>query len=113
MGFHKTASTHLQELMNCHSAALAARGIWYQPQAGYPAHHDTANPLLVGDAGPFEAMIGAAKAAGAHPMTLSSENLAGVVFTPELALLIELVAAVHVFDEIEWHAAIPTHRTFL
>src|SRR3546814_799690 len=106
MGFHKTASTHLQELMNCHSAALAARGIWYQPQAGYAAHHDTANPLLVGDAGPFEAMIGEAKAAGAHTMILSSENLEGVVFNPEIALLIERVAADHGFDEIEWHAVI-------
>ncbi|HVI99262.1 MAG TPA: hypothetical protein VM657_09375 [Sphingomonas sp.] len=106
MGFHKTASTHLQELLNHHSAALAERGIWYQHQAGYAAHHDTANPLLVGDTGPFEAMIAAAKAAGAHTMILSSENLEGVVFNPEIALLIERVAADHGVVDIEWHAVI-------
>src|SRR3546814_5393940 len=51
-------------------------------------------------------MIGEAKAAGAHTMILSSENLEGVVFNPEIALLIERVAADHGFDEIEWHAVI-------
>src|SRR3546814_12041701 len=51
-------------------------------------------------------MIGEAKAAGAHTMSLSSENLEGVVFNPEIALLIERVAADHGFDEIEWHAVI-------
>src|SRR3546814_16512273 len=49
-------------------------------------------------------LIGETKAAGAHTMSLSSANLEGVVFNPEIALLIERVAADHGFDEIEWHA---------
>jgi hypothetical protein len=106
MGFHKTASTHLQDLMNRNSTRLAERGVWYERQAGYPAHHDVANTLLVGDAAPFEAMIADAKAAGCHTVILSSENLEGVVFNAPIALLIEQVAADQSIADIEWHAAI-------
>lgn len=106
MGFHKTASTYLQELFNHNCEALAVRGIWYEWQPTYAAHHDIANPLLVGDTDPFEAMIANTKAAGAHTMILSSENLEGAVFNPEIAALIEQVAGEHGFDEIEWHAVI-------
>jgi hypothetical protein len=106
MGFHKTASTHLQDLMNRNSAALAERGVWYERQSGYPAHHNVANPLLVGDAAPFEAMIANARAAGSRTLILSSENLEGVVFNTGVATLIEETAAAHGIAEIEWHAAI-------
>ena len=41
MGFHKTASTHLQALMNANHAAMAERGVWYEPRQ-YAAHHDIA-----------------------------------------------------------------------
>ena len=45
LGFHKTASTHLQHLFNLNAESMAARGVWYQPQADYPAHHPAAPSL--------------------------------------------------------------------
>ncbi|MCW3847011.1 hypothetical protein OF829_07145 [Sphingomonas sp. LB-2] len=106
MGFHKTASTHLQDLMNRNQARIAERGIWYQPEPGYPAHHGAANPLLVGDTAPFEAMIADARAAGCHTMIFSSENLEGLVFNASIAALLEETAAAKGVTEIEWHAVI-------
>ena len=106
MGFHKTASTHLQDLMNRNSARLAERGIWYEHQSAYPAHHGIADPLLVGDSGPFEAMLANAKAAGSHTMIFSSENLEGAVFNPIVAAQLEEVAAENGVETIEWHAVI-------
>lgn len=106
MGFHKTASTHLQDLMNRNSARLAERGVWYQPEPGYPAHHGTANPLLVGDTAPFEAMIDDAHAAGCHTTIFSSENLEGLVFNASIAALLEETAAARGVTSIEWHAVI-------
>ncbi|MEZ0244655.1 MAG: hypothetical protein ACAH11_14870 [Sphingomonas sp.] len=106
MGFHKTASTHLQDLMNRNSARLAERGVWYQPEPGYPAHHGTANPLLAGDTAPFEAMIDGALASGCHTMILSSENLESLVFNAQIAALLEETAAAKGVTEIEWHAVI-------
>ncbi|MCW3834591.1 hypothetical protein ACFQ1E_04010 [Sphingomonas canadensis] len=105
MGFHKTASTHLQALMNGNCEAMAARGIWYEHHR-FAAHHDIANPLLVGDAGPFAAMLANAAAAGCHTVILSSENLEALPFNPGVAELIETTAAAGGADTIEWHAAI-------
>jgi len=106
MGFHKTASTHLQDLMNRNQPRLAERGVWYQPEPGYPAHHGTANPLLVGDTARFEAMIDDARAAGCHTMIFSSENLEGLVFNAAVAGLLERTAADKGVTDIEWHAVI-------
>jgi hypothetical protein len=105
MGFHKTASTHLQALMNANREALAARGIWYEYHR-FAAHHDIANPLLVSDAAPFEAMLANAREAGCHTAILSSENLEALPFNPGVAELIERSAAAHGVTGIEWHAAL-------
>jgi hypothetical protein len=106
IGFHKTASTHLQGLMNANHAALAARGIWYDPQSGYPAHHSVAHALMQGDSAPFEPMIVAALSAGAETLILSSEDLECALFNPAVPALIEEVAASFAIRDIEWHAAI-------
>lgn len=106
MGFHKTASTHLQDMMNRNSARLAEHGVWYERQSGYPAHHGIANPLLVGDAAPFAEMLANARAAGCRTAIFSSENLEGLVFNAPIAELLEASAAENGVTEIEWHAAI-------
>lgn len=106
MGFHKTASTNLQGLMNANHAHLAARGIWYEHQEWYPAHHAAAHALMQGDSAPFEAMIGNAMAAGAHTLILSSEDLECALFNPAVPALIEEVAASFGIRDVEWHAAI-------
>lgn len=105
MGFHKTASTHLQALMNANREAMAEQGVWYEYHR-FAAHHDIANALLVGDAAPFEAMLVNARADGAHTAILSSENLEALPFNPAIAGLIEETAAANGIDAIEWHAAI-------
>lgn len=106
MGFHKTASTYLQELMNRNCDRLAERGIWYERQPTYAAHHDIANPLLNGDGAPFAAMLGNARAAGMHTVIFSSENLEALPFTPQIAALLEDIAAEAGIADIEWHAVI-------
>lgn len=105
MGFHKTASTHLQALLNGNAEALATRGIWYEPHR-FAAHHDIANLLLVGDSGPFEAMLANARTAGCHTAILSSENLEALPFNIAVVDQIERVAAEQGVTGIEWHAAI-------
>ena len=106
LGFHKTASTHLQDLLNRNSERLAERGIWYERQDGYPAHHAAAHALMRGDSDPFEAMIVNAMGAGAHTLILSSEDLECVLFNAEVPALIEEVAAGFGIRHIEYHAAI-------
>ena len=106
LGFHKTASTWLQHLLNDHHADLAERGIWYEPQPGYPAHHFAAWDLLLGDAGRFAAMLGNAAARGCHAVILSSEDLEAVVYNPQVADTIEAAALLHGVTAIEWHVAL-------
>lgn len=106
MGFHKTASTHLQDIMNRNRDRMIARGVWYKAEPDYPAHHGTANPLLVGDTAPLEAMIADARGAGCHSLIFSSENLEGLVFNPPVAALLEESAARQGVTDIEWHAVI-------
>lgn len=106
MGFHKTASTYLQDLMNRNSDRLAERGVWYERQPAYAAHHDIANPLLNGDGAPLAAMLDNARSAGMHSVIFSSENLESLPFTPQITALLEEVAANAGITEIEWHAVI-------
>ena len=103
LGFHKTASTFLQHLLNDHHAALKERGIWYDRQPGYPAHHFAAWELLTGETALFDEMLRNAIAAGCHTAILSSEDLEAVVFNAETVELIETAAARGGVDEIEWH----------
>ena len=62
-GLHKTGSTYLQHVLNSNHAQLAARGGWYQQQAGYPAHHFAAWRMLLGDPKPLEEMVREAREA--------------------------------------------------
>jgi hypothetical protein len=105
MGFHKTASTHLQALMNGNCEAMAAHGVWYEHHP-HATHHHIANPLLAQNALPFAAMLADAQAAGCHTAILSSENLEALPFVPDVTALIERVAAEQGVTEIEWHAAL-------
>lgn len=106
LGFHKTASTWLQHLLNDHHAELAGRGIWYERQPGYPAHHFAAWDLLLGDAGRFEKMLRDAAGNGCRDIILSSEDLEAIVYNPQVAELIEAAAAAHGVTAIEWHVAL-------
>src|SRR3546814_15610257 len=63
LGFHKTASTFLQQLLAANLDGPAARGFWYDPEGVCGAHHPIANPLLAGDPAPFAAMIERGRAA--------------------------------------------------
>src|SRR3546814_8844165 len=49
MGLHKTGSTYLQHIFNDNHEALLGRGVYYQKQPGYPAHHFGAWDILRGD----------------------------------------------------------------
>lgn len=106
LGFHKTASTYLQQLLNGNVRALAARGIWYQPQKHYPAHHQAAWALLGGDGMPLEMMLRAAKLSGCDTVILSSEDLEAVPFNPQVAATIEATATALGVTGIEWHIVV-------
>jgi len=106
LGFHKTASTYLQHLLNGHHAALKARGIWYEPQPGYPAHHFAAWALLMGDASRLEKMLQDARTEGCSAVIFSSEDLEAIVYNPGCVELIEATAAAAGVKEIEWHVAL-------
>lgn len=105
-GFHKTASTYVQHLMNRNAARLAERGIWYQPQAGYPAHHHAAWRLLAGDMAPLGEMIGEARTNGCETVILSSEDLEGAVVNRPIAAAIDEAARAAGVDRIEWHVVL-------
>ena len=74
LGFHKTASTYLQSLLNENREPLAKRGIWYaQRPPATPEHHPAAWSLLEGDALPLVKMLHEGARAGCHTVLLSSE----------------------------------------
>jgi hypothetical protein len=50
IGLHKTASTAFQTLCRDNAARLLEHGVHWRVHEGYPAHHDTAWPMLRGDA---------------------------------------------------------------
>ncbi len=104
-GFHKTASTHLQHLLDLNRVALATRGVFYRHDPDFRAHHRTAWRLLAGDAGMLDAMLAEAVAREARDVILSSEDLEGAIFAPEVAALIDRSAA-RVGAEVEWHIVV-------
>ncbi|HEU4960497.1 MAG TPA: hypothetical protein VFT56_08820 [Sphingomonas sp.] len=106
LGFHKTASTFLQQLLACNRDQLASRGFWYDAESVCGAHHPIANPLLAGDSTAFAAMIGRARHAGCHTILFSSENLEALPFVPEVAALVEATAAEAGVETIEWQAVL-------
>src|SRR3546814_20923881 len=74
MGLHKTGSTYLQHIFNDNHEALLGRGVYYQKQPGYPAHHFGAWDILRGDTSATAAMVGQARIAGCHTHILSTED---------------------------------------
>ncbi|WP_126174403.1 hypothetical protein [Altericroceibacterium xinjiangense] len=103
MGLHKTASTYLQHLMNDNHEALLERGVYYQKQAGYPAHHEAAWTMLRGDMAPLTSMLETARQLGCHTTILSSEDLEGIIFDPGTVTAIEDAARAAGVEQIEWH----------
>jgi hypothetical protein len=106
LGFHKTASTYLQHLLNGNARALTARGIWYDRQKFYPAHHQAAWALLAGDAMPLELMLRTARLSNCHTVILSSEDLEAIPFNPDIMATIEATAAALGVTELEWHIVV-------
>ena len=106
MGLHKTGSTYLQHIFNDNHEALLGRGIYYQPQPGYPAHHFPAWDILRGDASPVETMISEARIARCHTAILSSEDLEGAIFDHATAASIEAAAVAAGAETIEWHICV-------
>jgi hypothetical protein len=103
MGLHKTGTTYLQHICNDNHEALLERGVYYEKQAGYPAHHFTAWDILRGDASGVGAMIADARLTGCHTVILSSEDLEGAIFDRGTAASIEAAALEAGAETIEWH----------
>lgn len=106
LGLHKTGSTYLQHVMNDNHAALAARGVYYEHQPGYPAHHFAAWDILRGDAAPLARMIGEARRRDCHTVILSSEDLEGAMFDHAAAATIEAAAEDAGAGTVEWHLCV-------
>jgi hypothetical protein len=104
-GLHKTASTYLQHLLHDHRAALEQRGVFYQEDVEFFAHHRIAWNLLRGDASLLDAMLADAAARGCHDAILSSEDLEGALFRPEAATAIAASAA-RAGAAVEWHVVL-------
>lgn len=102
-GLHKTGSTYLQHVLNANHAQLAARGVWYQRQEGYPAHHFAAWRILLGDPQPLEAMVREAREAKCDTVILSSEDLEGALYDERPLRAIDAATTAAGIDEVEWH----------
>jgi hypothetical protein len=105
-GLHKTGSTYLQHIMNDNHKALLSRGVYYEKQAGYPAHHFAAWDVLRGDTSALARMIGTARQSQCHSVIFSSEDLEGVIFDRNAAISIEETALAAGVDAIEWHMSV-------
>jgi len=106
MGLHKTASTYFQHALNDNHAALAKAGVFYAPQAGYPAHHSTAWRLLSGDPDSLIDMIDFARGGGCRTVILSSEDLEGALFDQRPIDAIHKAARLCDVQSVEWHAVL-------
>lgn len=105
-GLHKTGSTYLQHVLNDNHAGLAAQGVYYQPQRGYPAHHSAAWRMLTGDPAPLVEMVGQARGAGCDTIILSSEDLEGALHDDRpLAAIVEGSQAADI-GRVEWHVVL-------
>lgn len=105
-GLHKTGSTFFQHVCNDNADALATHGVYYQKQGGYPAHHEAAWRLLIGDEAPLLAMVKEAQAANCHTLILSSEDLEGALYDERPIAAIQRAAAQAGIADIEWHIAL-------
>ena len=104
-GLHKSASTNLQHLLHSQRGALLSRGIYYDFDGDYAAHHRVAWALLGGDVGPCDRLLLRAVAEGADHVILSSEDLEGVLFDTGAARLLQASAA-RAVASLEWHVVL-------
>lgn len=102
-GLHKTGSTYLQHALNMNHDALAQRGVWYEPQPGYPAHHAAAWKVLEGDPQPIAGMIEQARQGDCHTVLVSSEDLEGALYDQRPLCAVKRAADASGVSEIEWH----------
>lgn len=105
-GLHKTGSTYLQHTFNDNHEALAARGVYYQHQDGYPAHHYAAWRVLAGDPQPLVEMVAEARAAQCDTLIFSSEDLEGALFDDRPITAIEEAAYQAEIGKTEWHVVL-------
>lgn len=105
-GLHKTGSTFLQHVFNDNADSLRARGVYYQKQPGYPAHHEAAWQILTGNAAPLLTMISEAEALGCDTVVLSSEDLEGALFDARPLSAIEMAASFAGISRVEWHVVL-------
>lgn len=105
-GLHKTGSTFLQHILNDNCAALAASGVYYRRQPGYPAHHEAAWQILLGDPDPLVAMAHEARAAGCSTIILSSEDLEGALHDERPLRAIDRAREMAGIEQVEWHVVL-------
>ncbi len=105
-GLHKTGSTYLQHVLNDNHAALAERGVWYQRQEGYPAHHHACWQMLLGSPDPLVAMATEARAADCDTLLFSSEDLEGALYDDRPLAAISAAMRVAEIDSVEWHVVL-------
>ncbi|MEE4200355.1 hypothetical protein [Erythrobacter sp.] len=105
-GLHKTGSTYLQHVLNDHHAALAKRGIYYEWQEGYPAHHHAAWRVLQGDAEPIRAMAQRAAEKGCDTIIFSSEDLEGALYDERPLRAVDKARDIAGIDAVEWHVVL-------
>ena len=102
-GLHKSGSTYLQHICNDNAQRLAEQGVYYAPQSGYPAHHDAAWRILIGDPQPLLAMIAQARRQQCHTVLLSSEDLEGALYDDRPICAIENAAQEAKVTAMQWH----------
>jgi len=103
IGLHKTASTYFQHLLNDNSERLRSRGLYYQHQWGYPAHHELAWDLLCGEDEKLVGLIDEARRAGCGQILISSEDLEGMLYDNRPLQAIRRAAKRGLVQEIEYH----------
>jgi hypothetical protein len=86
MGLHKTGSTLVQYLAAYNAKALLRQGVYFEPNLGYPAHHDESADVLRGDFCRLVKSVSRASQLGAQTVFISSENFENLLFAPETAL---------------------------
>lgn len=102
-GTHKTASTFLQHVLLLNRDALAARNIYFEPDAKLTASHGTAWMALLGNVAHVEAHVRQAVRAKRDKLILSSEDFEALIFDTARARAVEDAARAGGADAVEWH----------
>jgi len=106
IGLHKTGSTYLQHILNENSDNLQKRGVYYQRQEGYPAHHRLAWRILLNEHEPLVWLIDEARNANCDTLILSSEDLEGILYDDRPLEAIQRAAIQGGVSEIEYHVVL-------